>query len=79
MDTCLSAQMEVALREVAGASAALTSLTIDFASDTEGGALEPKAWIERATRSLVFAQAELRRPNGSLAASASAVFRRAAD
>ena len=43
------------------------------------GALEPKAWVERATRSLVFAQGELRRPDGALAASASAVFRRAAD
>ncbi len=79
MDTSLSARMEAALREVAGEGAALTSLTIDFASGAEGGAIEPRAWIERATRSLVFAQGELRRPNGSLAASASAVFRRAGD
>ena len=79
MDISLSAQMEAALREVAGQGAALTSLTIDFASEAESGALEPKAWVERATRSLVFAQGELRRPNGSLAASASAVFRRAGD
>lgn len=79
MDTSLSAQMEAALREVAGEGAALTSLTVDFASEAADGALEPKAWVERATRSLVFAQGELRRPNGSLAASASAVFRRAGD
>jgi hypothetical protein len=39
--------------------------------------LQPKAWIERATRSLVFAQGELRGADGRLAASASAVFRRA--
>lgn len=78
MDTSLSAQMEAALREVAGEGAALTSLTVDFAEAADG-ALEPKAWVERATRSLVFAQGELRRPNGSLAASASAVFRRAGD
>jgi len=79
MDTSLSARMEAALREIAGDGAALTSLTIDFATEVEDGALEQKAWIERATRSLVFAQGELRRPNGSLAASASAVFRRAGD
>jgi acyl-coenzyme A thioesterase PaaI-like protein len=79
MDINLSAQMEVALREIAGEGAALTSLTIDFASGLEEAALRPKAWVERATRSLVFAQGELRRRNGSLAASASAVFRRAGD
>lgn len=79
MDTNLSAQLETALREVAGDAAALTSLTIDFAAGGGEGALEPKAWVERATRSLVFAQGELRRPNGTLAASASAVFRRAGD
>jgi acyl-coenzyme A thioesterase PaaI-like protein len=54
-------------------------LTIDFAAEAQEGALERKAWVERATRSLVFAQGELRRPNGTLAASASAVFRRAGD
>ena len=79
MDTSLSAQLEAALREIAGDGTALTSLTIDFAAEARAGALEPKAWVERATRSLVFAQGELRRPNGSLAASASAVFRRAGD
>lgn len=79
MDTSLSAQLETALRDIAGEGAALTSLTIDFAAGLEEAALEPKVWIERATRSLVFAQGELRRPNGSLAASASAVFRRAGD
>ncbi|WP_299008121.1 acyl-CoA thioesterase domain-containing protein [uncultured Caulobacter sp.] len=79
MDTSLSAQLEAALREIAGDGAALTSLTIDFAAEAQEGALERRAWVERATRSLVFAQGELRRPNGSLAASASAVFRRAGD
>ena len=79
MDTSLSAQMEAALREIAGDGAALTSLTIDLAAEAQEGALERKAWVERATRSLVFAQGELRRPNGTLAASASAVFRRAGD
>jgi acyl-coenzyme A thioesterase PaaI-like protein len=79
MDTSLSAQLEAALRDVAGDGSALTSMTIDFASGAGEGALAQKAWVERATRSLVFAQGELRRPNGSLAASASAVFRRAVD
>lgn len=79
MDTSLSAQLEAALREIAGDGAALTSLTIDFAAAAQEGALEQKAWVERATRSLLFAQGELRRPNGTLAASASAVFRRAGD
>lgn len=77
MDTSLSARLESALRDVAGDGSVLTSMTIDFASGAGEGALEQKAWVERATRSLVFAQGELRRPNGSLAASASAVFRRA--
>jgi acyl-coenzyme A thioesterase PaaI-like protein len=79
MDMSLSARLESALREVAGNGSAMTSMTIDFGGEAGGGALEQKAWVERATRSLVFAQAELRRPSGSLAASASAVFRRAGD
>lgn len=77
MDTSLAAQLEAVLRKAAGDDAALASLTVDFASGAEAGALQPKAWVERATRSLVFAQGELRCPNGALAASASAVFRRA--
>ncbi|WP_343699254.1 hypothetical protein [Caulobacter sp.] len=52
-------------------------MTVDYGPSSDETALEPKAWIERATRSLVFAQGELRCPNGALAASASAVFRRA--
>lgn len=79
MDTSLSSLLESALRDVAGEGAALTSMTIDFAPRGEAEALQRKAWVERATRSLVFAQGELRRPNGTLAASASAVFRRAGD
>ena len=78
MDTSHSSVLESALREVAGEGAILTSMTIDFASGGQG-LLEQKAWVERATRSMVFAQGELRRPNGALAASASAVFRRVGD
>ena len=79
MDTSLAAQLESVLRKAAGEGTALTSMTVDYAGDAAGGGLEPKAWVERATRSLVFAQGELRRPDGALAASASAVFRRAGD
>lgn len=77
MDTSLAAQLETVLRKAAGDDTAMTSMTVDYAAAGGDGTLEPKAWIERATRSLVFAQAELRRTDGALAASASAVFRRA--
>nr|WP_295112322.1 hypothetical protein [uncultured Caulobacter sp.] len=79
MDTSLAAQLETVLRKAAGDGTALASMTVDYASETGDGVLEPKGWVERATRSLVFAQGELRRPDGALAASASAVFRRAGD
>lgn len=77
MDTSLSAQLETVLRKAAGEGTALASMTVDYAVDAGAAELESKAWVERATRSLVFAQGELRRPDGVLAASASAVFRRA--
>lgn len=79
MDTSLAAQLESVLRKAAGEGTALTSMTVDYASGDFADGLEPKAWVERATRSLVFAQGELRRADGALAASASAVFRRAGD
>ena len=79
MDTSLAAQLESVLRKAAGDGTALASMTVDYASGGSEAQLEPKAWVERATRSLVFAQGELRRPDGGLAASASAVFRRAGD
>jgi acyl-coenzyme A thioesterase PaaI-like protein len=79
MDTSLAAQLETVLRKAAGDDAALASMTVDYAGQAGDGGLEPRAWVERATRSLVFAQGELRRADGALAASASAVFRRAGD
>ncbi len=79
MDTSLAAQLESVLRKAAGEGTALASMTVDYAGDAADSGLEPKAWVERATRSLVFAQGELRHPDGALAASASAVFRRAGD
>jgi acyl-coenzyme A thioesterase PaaI-like protein len=79
MDTSLAAQLETVLRKAAGEGTALASMTVDYAGEAGAADLASKAWVERATRSLVFAQGELRRPDGGLAASASAVFRRAGD
>jgi acyl-coenzyme A thioesterase PaaI-like protein len=79
MDSSLSAQLESVLRKAAGDGTALASMTIDYAGEAESQALSSKAWVERATRRLVFAQGELRRADGALAASASAVFRRSGD
>lgn len=76
MTTTLAAQLEAALRDVAGAQSRPSSLTVDYGPDGEDAGAAVRAWVERSTRSLVFAQAEARRRNGSLAAAASAVFRR---
>lgn len=76
MSMPLAAQMEAALRDVAGVGAHPSSLTIDYGPDGENEDLAVRAWIERATRSLVFTQGEARRRNGTLAAAGSAVFRR---
>ena len=77
MAVTLSSQLESVLRQAAGEGTALASMTVDYGPPSDEAGLEPRAWIERATRSLVFAQGELRRADGGLAASASAVFRRA--
>jgi len=71
----LTAQLEEALRRAAGADAAPVSVTIDYAGQGQAGE-SARGWVERATRSLVFAQAEARGADGSLAGAASAVFRR---
>lgn len=76
MSTTLAAQMETALRDVAGIETRPSSLTIDYGPDGEDEGVALRAWVERSTRSLVFAQGEARRRDGSLAAAGSAVFRR---
>lgn len=76
MTTTLAAQIEAALREVAGSQTRPSSLLIDYGPDGDDEGLAVRAWVERSTRSLVFAQGEARRRNGSLAAAGSAVFRR---
>lgn len=77
MDKSLAAQLESVLRKAAGEGTTLTSMTVDYGAGEVAGDLEAKAWVERATKSLAFVQAELRRADGGLAASASAIFRRA--
>lgn len=76
----LTVQLEEALRQAAGADAAPVSVTIDYAGQDGAGlggaGLSARGWIERATRSLVFAQAEARAADGTLAGAASGVFRR---
>jgi hypothetical protein len=78
MTASTAALLEDALREIAGPAAEPASLIIDYgpaarAPARSGGV---KAWVERSTRSLVFAQAEARSADGVLVAAASAVFRR---
>ena len=74
MTTSTAALLEDALRQIAGPDAEPTSMTVDYGAI--GKPSTSKAWIERSTRSLVFAQAEARTEDGSLVAAASAVFRR---
>ncbi len=80
MTLSAAALLEDALREIAGPDAEPTSMTVDYGasapSSSDKAALTTKAWIERSTRSLVFAQAEARAGDGNLVAAASAVFRR---
>ena len=79
MTASTAALLEDALRQIAGPDAEPTSMTVDYgaaAPSLASGASTSKAWIERSTRSLVFAQAEARTEDGNLVATASAVFRR---
>ena len=79
MTTSTAALLEDALREIAGPDAEPTSMTVDYgvaAEPVAAQSLVSKAWIERSTRSLVFAQAEALTVDGAMVAAASAVFRR---
>jgi acyl-coenzyme A thioesterase PaaI-like protein len=75
MTASTSALLEAALRDIAGLDAQPASMTVDYGAAAGPGVA--RAWIERSTRSLVFAQAEARTDDGALVAIASAVFRRA--
>ena len=74
MTASVAALLEDALRQIAGPDAEPTSMTLDYGAAAGPGSA--RAWIERSTRSLVFAQAEARTEDGNLVAAASAVFRR---
>ena len=74
--TSLAALLESALRDIAGDGAQPVSMALDYGSAAEP--LTPRAWVERATRSLMFVQAEALDAEGRLAGAASAVFRRPA-
>lgn len=67
------------LAQAAGPGAQPVSLTLDYG--VAAGAGEPvtaEAWVERATRTLVFAHARVLTRSGDMAATGSAVFRREA-
>ena len=61
----------------AGADAQAVSLTLDYGVPVAAGAaVALEAWVDRATRTLVFAHGRLLTATGEVAASGSAVFRR---
>ena len=73
----LATAMEPALLEVAGPGATCVSVSLEFAKTPEPGTvLMVEAWIERATRTLVFVAAEAR-ADGHATGAASAIFNRA--
>ena len=72
----LAAALEPALLEAVGPGASCVSVSLEFATSAEPGTLlTVEAWVERATRTLVFAAAEARN-DGQATGSASAVFSR---
>lgn len=71
--------LQPVLAEAVGAEAQPVSLTLDYGAPLKAGeAVRVEAWIDRATRTLVFAHARILDRTGALAASGSAVFRREA-
>lgn len=71
--------LEPLLAGAAGVGAEPVSLTLDYGrAIAAGDPVVAEAWIDRATRTLVFAHARLITENGDLVASGSAVFRRQA-
>ena len=65
------------LAEAAGADAQAVSLTLDYGVSPQARApVTLEAWVDRATRTLVFAHGRLLTASGEVAASGSAVFRR---
>ncbi|WP_374573578.1 PaaI family thioesterase [Phenylobacterium sp.] len=73
-----AALLEPALAEVSGPGAEPVSLTLDYAGAARAGvSVVVEAWVDRATRTLVFAHGRLlAAEDGALVATGSAVFRR---
>lgn len=70
--------LEPALAAAAGADASPVSLVLDYGAPTPAGeAVRVEAWIDRATRSLVFAHGRvLRSADEAVVMMGSAIFRR---
>ncbi len=74
-----AALLEPLLAKAAGPQAEPVSLTLDYGlAPATGDPVVVEAWVDRATRTLVFAHARLLNEAGDLVASGSAVFRRPA-
>lgn len=72
----LGAVLEPALKEAAGSEAACVSVSLEFATPPpEAAAVVVEAWVERATRTLMFVAAEVR-VDSHPAVTASAIFSR---
>ncbi len=72
----LATAMEPALLEAAGPDVSCVSISLEFAKTPDPGAvLYVEAWVERITRTLVFAAAEAR-ADGQATGAASAIFSR---
>lgn len=74
-----AAILQPLLASMTGEGSDPVSLTLDFGTPLQvGEAVTAEAWVDRTTRSLIFAHGRILRASGELAASGSAVFRRAA-
>ncbi len=70
--------LEVALAAISGEILSPVSLTVDYGVPLQSGeAVTLEAAVERSTRTLVFAHGRVLKADGALAATGSAVFRRA--
>jgi hypothetical protein len=75
----LSVLMDPLMVEVAGPGAEPVSISIDYGPAVAAGqALTLEGWIDRATRTIVFARGRALTGEGGVAAQNSAVFRRGA-
>lgn len=74
-----AAILQPLLAKLAGSGSDPVSLTLDFGAQFQvGESVLAEAWVDRATRSLIFAHGRITRPSAELVASGSAVFRRIA-